>query len=145
MCVCHYLNVFPPVWYLYLRQLYFFILYSMECLGLYVQVTLPVECNTDKLFLSSPRCPSSHAPFNSALLAATPSPVVFCHNDVQEGKNVSCLLTPLILGWGEVINRSGSHSYASSCEWKWASEVDEVTVRDLGVWMNGTVSHNRWI
>lgn len=33
-------------------------------------------------------CPSE-LHHNSALLASTPSPVVFCHNDVQEGKDFS--------------------------------------------------------
>lgn len=55
------------------------------------------------LFLSSPvschhlLCSSGSWRHNSALLAATPSPVVFCHNDVQEGKIVSCYCSRLII------------------------------------------------
>lgn len=90
---------------------------------------------------------SSFGLHDRALLAATPSPVVFCHNDVQEGKKMyppllflSCPHTSMwadwstiwlhrhlakdrvILrvskeGWGAVINRDSLDSYAPPYEW----------------------------
>lgn len=70
---------------------------------------LPSLCFSQTLLCSSGSCL-----YNSELLAATPSPVVFCHNDVQEGKTFFCfnhillsrcslILTPLILDdWSTV-------------------------------------------
>lgn len=46
-------------------------------------------------FITYPVYKSDSCLPNSALLAATPSPVVFCHNDVQEGKNFCPVLSLL--------------------------------------------------